>query len=509
MNLDGAMSIASGGLANVNRQMALLSQNVANAGTPDYAVEVSPQTSLTANGMSLGVRSGPAQRQIDTLLQAASFQQSAVVSGLQTTQTALQAVDTVQGTPGQGGDLASLLGNLGNQFSALLTNPDNQAQQSQVVSAASSLARGINTLSHTYATQRQAAQTDLAGAVGTLNTTLRQIGSLSDKIVMLRLNGQSTADLENQRAAAVHGLSQLLSVRTMEQPGGDLLVTTPSGLVLPTRGPPAPFATGTANLDATSSYAGGTVPPITLNGIDVTRQLQGGQIGADITLRDTTLPTWQAELDEFAQGTASRFTGQGLTLFTAPDGTVPAGGGVPAQSGYVGFAGIIQVNPAVQAQSSLVRDGTDVIAGSPGGATAFTPNPAGGPTGFSALINRVLTYTLGDQVQSGVVQPPTNTVGLGPDGTLSATYASPPTLAGLASALVGSQAQQSADTTAQLTTEQAVQTSLADRLNASSGVNMDTEMSAMITLQNAYGANARVISTVQAMFTQLLDAVHS
>jgi len=38
-------------------------------------------------------------------------------------------------------------------------------------------------------------------------------------------------------------------------------------------------------------------------------------------------------------------------------------------------------------------------------------------------------------------------------------------------------------------------------------VNMDTEMAHMIQLQNAYGANARVMSTVQAMWTQLLQAI--
>jgi flagellar hook-associated protein 1 FlgK len=38
-------------------------------------------------------------------------------------------------------------------------------------------------------------------------------------------------------------------------------------------------------------------------------------------------------------------------------------------------------------------------------------------------------------------------------------------------------------------------------------VNMDTEMSLMITLQNAYGANAKIITAAQAMFTQLLQSV--
>jgi flagellar hook-associated protein 1 FlgK len=36
---------------------------------------------------------------------------------------------------------------------------------------------------------------------------------------------------------------------------------------------------------------------------------------------------------------------------------------------------------------------------------------------------------------------------------------------------------------------------------------MDTEMATMIALQNAYGANARIISTVQTLFSQLLNTV--
>ena len=43
---------------------------------------------------------------------------------------------------------------------------------------------------------------------------------------------------------------------------------------------------------------------------------------------------------------------------------MPSGGGTPAQSGYVGFASEIQVNPAVAADPALVRDGTNAIAGS-------------------------------------------------------------------------------------------------------------------------------------------------
>ena len=180
------MSIATGGLANINSQMALVSQNVANASTPGYAAEIGTQQSLTADGEGLGVRTGPAIRDVDAALQAEVFSQNATVAGLQTRQSALQAIDAVQGTPGQGADIASLIGNLQDQFSTLLNDPSNQAQQSQVVSAATTLAQGINTLSDAYTSQRQTAQDNIVAEVSTLNSTLGTIGGLSDKIVELK-----------------------------------------------------------------------------------------------------------------------------------------------------------------------------------------------------------------------------------------------------------------------------------------------------------------------------------
>jgi len=493
MGLDGALAIASGGLANINGQLALISQNVANASTPEYAAEISTQTSVTANGEGLGVHSGPATRLVDTGLQASVFNENSVVSGLQTEQTALQAIDAAQGTPGQNDDLASLLNNVEDQFSTLLNDPSNQAQQSQVVSSATALTQQINALSTTYSSQRQSAQDTIVTDVATLDSTLDNIGTLNQQIVAAKSIGNSTADLENERDADVQSLSQLVSVKTLVQANGDMLVTTSAGLMLPTVGAENQLTTSDAIVAPGSWYPGGGVPAITLGGADVTSQFQGGSIGANIELRDKTLPTCQAELDEFAQNLASRFSAQGLALFTDPTGAVPAGGGVPVQSGYVGFAGTIQVNPAVQADPSLVRDGTAA--------------PPPGLAGYPDVIENVLNYTFGSEQSPGVPQPPSNTSGLGASGTLNAPYTAPPTLGGIAATLVAAQAQESASTTSQLSTEQAVQTTLASKLAAGSGVSMDTEMSNMISLQNAYGANARVLSTVQAMWTQLLNSV--
>src|ERR1700722_19430612 len=107
MVISAALSIATGSLANVTSQLALISHNVANADTPGYVTEASTQASVTEGGLGLGVLAGPVIRNLDTAVQAQAFQQNSVVAGLQTTQAALQAIDAVQGTPGQGNDIAS------------------------------------------------------------------------------------------------------------------------------------------------------------------------------------------------------------------------------------------------------------------------------------------------------------------------------------------------------------------------------------------------------------------
>jgi len=504
-----SLLIASAEVGNINAQFGVVGQNVANSSTPDYAQEDLSQLSLTAGGVGMGAVNGTVGRAIDTQVQAEVFGQNSTVASLQTQQATLQQIDSLEGPVGSGTDIGSLLGVVQDAFSTLLTQPDDPTQQQQVVSSAQALTTQINSVANAVSATRQTAQDSIVGEVAQLNSTLATLGSLSNQIVEAQAQGQSTAGLQNQRDAAEDSLSQLISVKFAPQPNGDLLAITPSGLNLPIHSDSPPFSTSAATLGPTVYAPGGGVPAITFNGQDVTGQLAGGQLGANITLRDQTLPTIQANLDEFSQTLSSRFAAQGLTLFTDASGSVPSGGGTPAQAGYVGYANTIQVNPAVVANPILVVDGTNAVAGSSTGASAFTPNPANGPAGFTGMITRVLDYALGSDAQPGVAQTPPSVSGLGPAGNLSAGFVAPADLASQATAVTAAEAQQSATVTSQLATEQAVQTGLQATLSAGSSVNIDSQMSLMIVLQNAYSANAKVIATVQSMFTTLLQEVTS
>ncbi len=505
MRLNGALGIASGGLANIGFGLTVISQNIANASTPQYAVESATQQSLSTSGQELGVRSGIVLRATDPGLQSQVSSQVAQNAAAQTIASALTNMQPALGSVGSGNDLGSQLTAVQSAFSTLLGDPGDATQQAAVVDSAVALSNNINTLSQNYVQQRQIAQNGLVADVQHLNTSLSTMGTLSAQIVEMRAQGQSTADLENQRDQAENTISQLVDARFIDQPNGDVTVLTVGGVQLPTGRPPQPSMSD-ATVGATASYPGGGLPGITLGGLDVTSQLTGGSIGARLTLRDSTLPTYQASLDQFAQTLSARFADQGLSLFTDPAGTVPASTGSSVQDGYVGYSGVIQVNPAVVANPALVRDGTQAVTGNPAGASAFSPNPTG-LTGFSSLISRVLTFALGNQVQAGVPQPSIATGGLGVSGTLSASFGPQATLGDYANSLTASQASDSANATTLSDDSKGVLTSLQGKMTAETGVSMDTELGQMVVLQNAYGANAKIIGAVEAMFTEALAMV--
>lgn len=497
MSLDSTLYIASSGLDAINRQLSVVSQNVSNAGTPGYVEETASLTTATAGGAGSGVRAGPAQADANAQLQAAAWQAQSGASAAGTTQAALSAIDQVAGSTGSSNSISDLLGGLQDQLSSLEASPGDQTVQRQVVMQAQQLAGAVNQFAQAGATQRQGAQDSLVSDVGQLDQALREIGQFSTEIAQAKAAGQSTADLEQTRTQQMSAATKLLGIQFVPQGNGGMQAIM-GGIVLPldaatgtATGTPL-FQIGSAHLAPDTPAS--AVPGITLGGQDVTAQLRGlsGSIGANLQLRDQTMPQMQAELDEFSHTLASRFDAQGLRLFTDGSGKVPAGGGTPAQAGYVGMAQTLQVNPAVSADPTLVQQGT----------TGGTASP-----GSTTLLQNVLTYAFGADSAPGTAQPAPAVGGLGASGTLQARFGAPGTLADFASAMGSAQAQDAASASAAADAETATATAMQTQLSAATGVSMDTELSHMVALQNAYGANARVIAAAQSMWTDLINSV--
>ena len=454
MSLMGALGAATTGLDSIAKQLAVVSQNVANAGTPGYVRESAPVQDAGRSGVALGVRTGPAVRNLDEALQAQLLASSAGTAGQGVRSAALAGLDVASGKPGSGYDLPGLLGALRDGFSTLANDPANGTQQRQVITAADGLARGVNALGAAISDARQAAQDGIVADVGAANAALRSVGALSDQIIAAQARGVSTAGLEDARDQQVQVVSNLTGARFLRQANGDMLAVA-HGVTLPLRGTSGPLVIQAAVLAPNTPAA--AVPKVTIGGQDVTGSLTGGRIGANLALRDTVLPAVQAGLDGVAAAVASGFAGAGLPLFTDAAGAVPAG---PA----VGFAQGMQVSAAVRAAPAMLRDGT---------------GPAG-PAGSTALINTVLAGVLG-----------------GGGGSVAAQ----------ASSLTAGIAQDAAQAASTLDADTAAQSSLQTRLAADSGVSVDAELATMVRLQGAYAANAKVLAATDTMWQALLNSV--
>jgi flagellar hook-associated protein 1 FlgK len=96
---------------------------------------------------------------------------------------------------------------------------------------------------------------------------------------------------------------------------------------------------------------------------------------------------------------------------------------------------------------------------------------------------------------------------LGVTGTISTGYSGNQGLIALATSLTANQASTVSLVSSDLDSATTVQTSLSTTISNVSGVDVDSEMSKIVALQNSYTANAKIISIVQDMFTSLLNAV--
>jgi flagellar hook-associated protein 1 FlgK len=507
MTLDLAFSVARSGLRLLDRQMARAADDIANAGTEGHTRKILDGQALTAAGEGLGVRSRPAARDVDLALQAAETRARGTAAAGDLRVRLLSAVEVAHGRPEDGDSIGGLLSGLRASLVSLREAPEDPIRRSAVVSAGETLATRYNGIASAIGAARQGAHDALAEEARAANDALAEIGRLTTDIRREMAAGRSGAALEDQRDLAIGRLSESLDITVIGSATGEITLVARGGVVLPTDGS-ATFSVAAATV-GTGAYHGGagTLPGLMLGGRDVTRQVLGGRMAAAAELRDLTLPRMQAELDLSAAHTAARFQAQGLRLFTDAAGAVPNVALPYATGGALGFAGVIRVNAAVAADPALVRDGTHAVAAAPGGPTAFTPNPAGGPAGFATLLDRVLDFTFGAEQAAGAPQPPIASAGLGPDGTLVSALSGLPTLEAHGGALVAAQAGARATAEDARDRAGALRELLGERLQQRSGVDVDREVAAMVELQNAYTVNARVIATLQSMWDALFASV--
>lgn len=477
MSIGTGLAIASSGLTAIDKQLALVSQNIANANTPGYSVESATLSTATAGGQGSGVISGPATHQVNTSIQAQLNGSIAQQSYQNAISSALTNIDQVMGSPGTGNDLPSQLGNVQSSFQTLLTDPSNSVQQGAVVDAALTLTRHINGIADTLQSVSQSTTSTITAGIGALNTTLANIGSLNNQIIALATQNKGTADLANQRDAAVQKVISLTGAKAIAQPDGAIVLFSSNGIQLPLNG---------NSTVSTSTTGGGTSFQTGGSGL-----IFGGTLGGAQHVLNSSIPQIQAGLDSFSESLATRFAGAGLSLFTDPSGGVPT-------TVTAGLSSTLTVNPAVLAAPRLVRDGNLPVTTASG--TTVSPNPPSGPAGYTTVIQNVLQSALGTTTTAGSPQPAAISIYTTPNGPASLPYPGSGTLVTIATNFTANEASLSSNAQNASTNAGNLVTALQTQASSTSGVSIDKQMARLVTLQNAYAANAKTVSVAQQLW---------
>ncbi|MFC3691712.1 flagellar hook-associated protein FlgK [Chenggangzhangella methanolivorans] len=176
--------------------------------------------------------------------------------------------------------------------------------------------------------------------------------------------------------------------------------------------------------------------------------------------------------------TATALSGDGLAipLFVDGSGSKPFSGSLDGGSQQAGFAARITVNPALLADDSKL--------------VAYDATTAAGDPARAEYLRDALTADRSFSASSGL-------------GSTNRPFTG--SIAEFANGVIANQASASASATRVADGQSLVVSTLTDSYSAASGVNTDEEMGRLIQLQTAYGANARVISTVKEMMDMLMN----
>jgi flagellar hook-associated protein 1 len=357
LSLDSALS----GLKAAQRSLDTIANNIANAQTVGYTRKILPQETLVVGGVGMGVQLDAIMRNVDKSLLRDLFKQLSVSQSASVTQTYLSRIQDFNGAAEAEKSISAMLGKLADAFSSLSGAPDNSVALQQTLTAAQQVAKTFNDYNTLLNQMRSDTEGQISQDVAQANAQIRTIATLNLKIQGLTASGQSTADFEDQRDIAIRNLSKFMQISTFTGDNNMVVVMTKQGQTL---------ADATAHqlvfdpspLTASTYYPGGGANGLYIDGTSGTEIPQGqigGEMGALFDLRDKTIPTYQAQIDELAQKTAYRFQQEGLKLFTDANGAVPANVADPGVVGYVGFAGQIRVNQNVVADPTLIRRGTN------------------------------------------------------------------------------------------------------------------------------------------------------
>ncbi|QYZ69795.1 flagellar hook-associated protein FlgK [Neotabrizicola shimadae] len=484
MSLSASLTSAFSGLAALSRMTEVVSSNVANAQTAGYVRREVVLSSHGADGSGATVRVSDLRRDVDRALLAdrrgaeAGAGASGRIAGFRI------AMETGIGDVTSAGSLTDRIARLEAALITASGQPDSDSFLDNAVAAARKLASQISSSAESVQAERISADARIAQGVDRLNTGLRQVADLNERIRTLTTADRDATGLMDERQQLVDRLAEFVPLREVERDDGQIALFTAGGAALLDGRPAEIGFRPTAQITADMSLASGALSGLALNGVAINMSngaglMSGGTLAADFAIRDTLAPEAQARLDGLARDLVERFASATVdpTLGAGDAGLFTDAGARFDPLNETGLAQRLAVNAAVDpVQGGAVwrlRDGINASAqGATGNGTILSAMSAAltepRPTGSTAYLSGQRSFA-----------------------TLGAT---------LASMTVNDRLDAEEDAVSS-----AARLSTLTELELQGGIDTDREMQDLLAIEQAYGANARVVQTVDQLIQMLLE----
>lgn len=343
--INSAMNNALSGLEAFEAGISTVSNNIANANAPGYAVEsTNIQTAVSSPGQ-FGAGVEPAQ-----VSRAASGFAAAQLRTANTANSAASELATsltsISNSLTNNGNVQNSINQFFSDISSLSANPSSPALRQTVLSDGQSISSSFQSASTNINTTIAGAQEGLSTGVTAVNNLLSQLGSINQSLTRTPNN----SSLLDEQQAALNSLSNYMPVNALPQGGGTIVVAS-GGTVLLDQSGVQGLATETNSTGKTVIVTGTNRTPLNLSESDGSL---GGMLGTltagtqALQSLSTLAAVFSTQVNQ-SQAQGLDMSGkQGGSLFQVPSPTV-----TPSSAN----TGNAQITATISNSANLPSDG--------------------------------------------------------------------------------------------------------------------------------------------------------
>ena len=322
MVLSPSLSTSLTGMKASQGQLDIISRNISNVDTVGYTRKSAAQNNVVRAGYAMGVELTKELRNVDEGLLKSFLAANNTTGYYGAKSEFLSKTDSLLGSPLGDNSISANVSNLQTAFENFASDVNTATSRYTLLSTANTLTSRLNSLTLEIQKLRGDADIAVSGSVANINNYLKEIGTLNDEIVRYQILGyDNVADLEDKRDNALRNLSGYIDITYFKRENGAIVIQTTDGVPLLDKDPYLLSHPAIAQSSPTINYNSGGISGIYVNGVDITRQIKGGEIKGLIDIRDTTLVSIQSQLDELAgtlKNTINQLHNQGTAYPQTP-----------------------------------------------------------------------------------------------------------------------------------------------------------------------------------------------